>query len=250
VAAAGAIAEPDADRLARLGVPRSVVRVLGDPRFDSVAERVRATAADDSLHRLGRGGPTLIAGSTWPGDEAVLIDAFAGISSSHPEARLIIVPHEPTPSHLAALDDRAVRAGLERPARLSQATGPARLVAVDSVGVLATLYGAGTMAYVGGGFGRAGLHSVLEPAAWGLPVTFGPRWRDSRDAGLLIGARAATPVETASEMRKVWERWLGDEPGRAAEGRRARVVVDDGLGAARQSAEMLASLISSPRPRT
>ncbi len=250
VAAAGAVAEPDAERLARLGVERSVIRVLGDPRFDSVADRVRVTARDDPLLRLGRGAPTLVAGSTWPGDEAILLDAFAGLSPKFPEARLILVPHEPTSVHLAALETRAARAGLGRPVRLSQATEPARLVAVDSVGALATLYGAGSMAYVGGGFGRAGLHSVLEPAAWGLPVTFGPRWRDSRDAELLIKARAATAVGTAGELRRVWEGWLGDDAGRAEEGRRARAVVDDGLGAADRSAEMLAGLISSPRPRT
>jgi 3-deoxy-D-manno-octulosonic-acid transferase len=250
VAAAGAIAEPDAERLVRLGVSRNAIRVLGDPRFDSVTARVRATAGDDPLLRLGRGAPTLVAGSTWPADEAVLIDAFARISASYPDTRLIIVPHEPTPSHLGALETRAVRAGLGRPVRLSEAQEPSRLVAVDSVGVLATLYGAGTMAYVGGGFGRAGLHSVLEPAAWGLPVAFGPRWRDSRDAGLLIEGGAATAVGAARDMRKVWQRWLGDEPGRLEEGRRARAVVDTGLGAARRSADMLADLISSRRPRT
>lgn len=250
VVAAGAIAEPDAERLVRLGVSREAVRVLGDPRFDSVTARVRATAGDDSLLRLGRGAPTLVAGSTWPGDEAVLIEAFARISASYPDARLIVVPHEPTPSHLAALETRAARAGLGRPVRLSEAREPARLVAVDSVGMLAALYGAGTMAYVGGGFGRAGLHSVLEPAAWGLPVAFGPRWRDSRDAGLLIQGGAATAVGSARELRQVWQRWLGDEPGRSDEGRRARAVVDTGLGAARRSGEMLADLISSRRPRT
>jgi 3-deoxy-D-manno-octulosonic-acid transferase len=250
VAAAGAVADADAQRLARLGVPRTAIRVLGDTRFDSVVERVRATAPTDPLLRFGRGAPTLVAGSTWPGDETVLIDAFAAISASHPDARLIIAPHEPTRSHLDALDDRAARAGLGRPVRLSQATGPARLIAVDSVGLLATLYGSGTMAYVGGGFGRAGLHSVLEPAAWGLPVSFGPRWRNSRDAGLLLDARAATAVQTAAEMKELWKRWLDDEPGRSVGGRRARAVVDDGLGAARRSAEMLADLISSPRPRT
>jgi 3-deoxy-D-manno-octulosonic-acid transferase len=250
VAAAGAIAEPDAERLAHLGVPRDAIRVLGDPRFDSVTARVRATAGDDPLLRLGRGAPTLVAGSTWRGDDRVLLEAFARISASYPDARLIIAPHEPTHSHLAALESRAIRAGLGHPVRLSEAKEPSRLVIVDSVGVLATLYGAGTMAYVGGGFGRAGLHSVLEPAAWGLPVAFGPRWRDSRDAGLLIESGAATAVDSSRDMRQVWQRWLNDEPGRSEEGRRARAVVNGGLGAASRSAEMLADFISLPRPRT
>ncbi len=114
VAAAGAIAEADAARLVSLGVPASAIRVLGDPRFDSAAARVRSTMPDDPLLRFGRGAPTLVAGSTWPGDEAVLLDTFSAISAARPDARLIVVPHEPTPAHLAGLDARAARARLPR----------------------------------------------------------------------------------------------------------------------------------------
>ena len=250
VAAAAAVAEPDADRLVRLGVPRPGVRVLGDPRFDSVVARVGAVAADDPLLRFGQGAPTLVAGSTWPGDENALISAFAAILAERPDARLIVVPHEPTPGRLARLAALAAHAGLPRPVRLGEASGPVPLLAVDRVGVLAALYGAGSMAYVGGGFGRAGLHSVLEPAAWGLPVAFGPRWQESRDAALLREAGAAVSVDGADEMKTTWETWLRDAAGCAAMGRRAREVVESGQGAARRSAEMLDQLISSRPPRT
>jgi 3-deoxy-D-manno-octulosonic-acid transferase len=255
VTAAGAIAEADAARLARLGVAPDRIRVLGDPRFDSAAARVAAVPPDEPLLRFGRGAPTLVAGSTWPGDESVLLDAFARLRARRPEARLILAPHEPTGAHLEALDSRAARAGLPAPVRLGAAGGPAPLLVVDRVGVLATLYGAGTMAYVGGGFGRSGLHSVLEPAAWGVPVAFGPRWRESRDAALLLDGGAAHALEGGAEaagarLAKQWERWIGDETGRAAEGGRAREVVARGLGAARRSAEMLAELISSRHLQT
>jgi 3-deoxy-D-manno-octulosonic-acid transferase len=256
VSAAGAVAEPDAARLARLGVRPERIRVLGDPRFDSVAARVAAVSPEEPLLRFGRGAPTLVAGSTWPPDEAVLLDAFARVRTRHPQARLVLVPHEPTAEHLAGVDRRAARAGLPLPTRLSTATEPSPLVVVDRVGVLAVLYGAGTMAYVGGGFGRAGLHSVLEPAAWGVPVAFGPRWHDSRDAELLLRTGAAEPLEiggggdgAGATLAERWERWLADEPRRAAQGARARAMVSEGLGAARRSAEMLAELISSRPPR-
>ncbi len=250
IVAASAIADSDAARLVRLGVPHAAIRVLGDPRFDSVAARVRSTATDDGLLRLGRGAPTLVAGSTWPRDEAALIDAFAAIATRHPEARLIVVPHEPTPAHLADLDALAFRAGLPPPVRLSRATQPVPLLVVDRVGLLATVYGAGVMAYVGGGFGRAGLHSVLEPAAWGIPVAFGPNWRESRDAELLLAAGAAAAVEDAEELRQVWEEWMGDETRRAVQGLRAREAIEHGLGAAARSAAMLNELISSRHPQT
>jgi 3-deoxy-D-manno-octulosonic-acid transferase len=253
VAAAGAIAQADAERLARLGVPPDGIQVLGDPRFDSVSARVGAVRPDDPLLRHGADAPTLVAGSTWPLDEDVLLAAFAEVRRRHANARLILVPHEPTVEHLARVERTSDSLGLGRPARLSAADEPAPLLVVDRVGVLSALYGAGRMAYVGGGFGRAGLHSVLEPAAWGIPVAFGPRWRESRDAALLMTADAARPLENAAEgtagLVEIWSGWIEDEAGRAAAGRRALEVVRRGQGAARRSAEMLAALTSSPRPR-
>lgn len=256
VSAAGAISAEDGERLHRLGVPLERISVLGDPRFDSVVARVRAVEADHPLFRFGRGAPTMVAGSTWPGDEAVLLEAFARLRAGRPDARLILVPHEPTPSHMEAVDRRALRAGLPPPVRLGAAERPVPLLLVDRVGVLAAMYGGGTMAYVGGGFGRAGLHSVLEPAAWGLPVAFGPRWRQSRDAALLLEAGAAVALPEGNRdlavaaLQRTWEEWIANEPRRRDQGGRAGQVVERGRGAAQRSAEMLRGLTSSPPPRT
>jgi 3-deoxy-D-manno-octulosonic-acid transferase len=256
VAAAAAISDDDAARLARLGVSAERIRVLGDPRFDSVIERVAGVSPTDPLLRFGRGAPTMVAGSTWPLDEAVLLRAFAGVRRRNQEARMILVPHEPTEAHLNAIEGRAAAAGLPAPVRLSAAVGPTPFLLVDRVGLLAALYGAGTMAYVGGGFGRAGLHSVLEPAAWSVPVAFGPRWRRSRDAELLLragGAASLTSTVTrrsAAALEALWNDWISDEAGRRDQGRRARGVVESGVGAAEKSAEMLVELISSRPLRT
>jgi 3-deoxy-D-manno-octulosonic-acid transferase len=251
IAAAAAISPEDAARLARLGVAAERTRVLGDPRFDSVVERVNRVEPGDPLLRFGKGAPTMVAGSTWPRDEAVLLRAFAAIHRRRPDARLILVPHEPTEGHLRAIERSAAGAGLPPSVRLSAAQGPSPLLLVDRVGVLASLYGAGTMAYVGGGFGAAGLHSVVEPAAWAVPVVFGPRWQNSRDAELLLKAGGATALphpgfrRAAAALRKQWDGWILDEKRRQSQGRRAREVVDRGVGASERSAEMLVELISS-----
>jgi 3-deoxy-D-manno-octulosonic-acid transferase len=238
-----------------LGVGAARIRVLGDPRFDSVLRRISAVAPDDPLLRLGRGAPTMVAGSTWPADEAVLLEAFARLRAYRPDARLMLVPHEPSAAHLARAEETARRAGLPRPVRLSAATEPAPLLLVDRVGVLAALYGAGTMAYVGGGFGAAGLHSVLEPAAWAVPVTFGPRWDQSRDAVLLLeagGAEALAGVRAAAAeaLYRIWRSWIEDDARRADQGERGKALVESGEGASRRAAEMLADVISSRPPRT
>ena len=252
IAAAAAVAPADAARLERLGVERERIQVLGDPRFDSVVERVARVRPDDPLLRLGAGAPTLVAGSTWAADERVVLQAFAALLRSRADARLLLVPHEPGTGHLGRLEDTARGFHLPRPMRLSSMEGPGSLVVVDRLGILSTLYGTGTMAYVGGGFGRAGLHSVLEPAAWRIPVVFGPAWRNSRDAELLLQARAAVALPRsgpAEALEQQWADWLRDEDGRAAQGRRAREVVEQGLGAADRSAELLARFISARRPR-
>lgn len=247
---AAAIADEDAERLIRLGVPRDRIRVLGDPRFDSVMDRVQAVPPGDPLLRLGQGAPTMVAGSTWPGDEEVLLQAFARIRIHRGDARLVIVPHEPTASHLAAVERAAAGLGLPVPVRLSAADAPAPLLLVDRTGALATLYGAGSMAYVGGGFHRAGLHSVLEPAAWGRPVVFGPRWTESRDAALLLTAGGADALpgfggadKPPEALARLWEDWIVNEPHRSAQGRRARRVVEDGLGAAEATARFVEEMV-------
>lgn len=253
VAAAGAVSPEDADRLSALGVPRPRITVTGDPRFDSVLDKVRAVAPDDPLLRFGTGAPTLVAGSTWPGDEDVLLAAFARLHVRHPEARLILVPHEPTPEHVASIERRAAEHGTPDAVRLSAARGPVPLLLVDTVGVLAALYGAGTLAYVGGGFHAAGLHSVLEPAAWGRPVVVGPRWSESRDAGLLLASGGAVALEemgtteTVEELCGIWEKWMTDEGERLGRGGRALAVVKSGAGAADASAALVEQLVQSPR---
>ena len=246
IVSAGAIAEADAKRLGVLGVAPDRITITGDPRFDSVHHMVEAAATETPVIQRND-SPTLIAGSTWPGDEGVLLEAYAIVRRSRPEARLVLAPHEPTESHLAAVEDLSRRQGIPAPARLARATGLESCILVDRVGVLARLYGSGEVAYVGGGFGRAGLHSVLEPAAWGVPVVFGPNWRSSREAGLLIdaGAAIALPSSGAAErLAAVWLEWLTQEKSRRVAGAAALQVVRSGLGGAAANATLVETAIS------
>jgi 3-deoxy-D-manno-octulosonic-acid transferase len=237
---AGAISDDDAERLAVLGVARDRIAVTGDPRSDSVLARVAAVPADDPLLGLGSAGPTLVAGSTWPVDEDVLLEAFAAVREAHPEARLVLVPHEPDAEAVERIMRAAERLGAP-PARLP-GDHPGPLLVVNRTGVLAALYGAGKLAYVGGGFGRAGLHSVLEPAAWGVPVMFGPNWAESRDAGRLVAAGGAASAGDPGALARLWQEWLEDDGARTSMGARALAVVESERGASARSAALLDGL--------
>jgi 3-deoxy-D-manno-octulosonic-acid transferase len=236
-----AIAEPDVGRLLRLGVRPEVVAVTGDPRADAVLERLAAPPPDPALQRLAGGPPALVAGSTWPPDEDLLLDAYRTVIQACPGARLILAPHQPAPAALARLQQAAARRGLPAPVPLGAADPGTPLVVLDRVGALAWLYGAGQVAYVGGGFGTAGLHSVLEPAAWGLPVVVGPRWRENPDAHHLsaAGGLEALTSRRAGPLAAIWSRWLVNQEERRLRGGQARAVLERMRGAADRTVALL-----------
>jgi 3-deoxy-D-manno-octulosonic-acid transferase len=246
--AVGAVDDDDAGRLERLGVRHDVIEITGDTRYDQVLQRVRAVDPTSPLlsgYRDAR--PTLVAGSTWPADETPLLAAIARLRQRHPGFRLIIAPHEPTPSHLEPVIRWARRSGSSVARVDDQDAGAADVVLVDRVGVLADLYSIADAAFVGGGFHDAGLHSVVEPAAFAVPVLFGPRHLDSRDALLLLAARGARAARDSAGIEHELEGWFGDPQARHAAGARAREVVERGRGASERSARLVERLLTYER---
>ena len=242
--AVGAVDESDAARLVSLGVRRDAVEITGDTRYDQVLQRVEGVdRASTVLRRFDDGRPTLVAGSTWPADEAPLLDAYARARRRIDGLRLIIAPHEPTASHLEPIEQWALRHSCALTRLDDAGAGNSDIVLVDRMGVLADLYAVADVAFVGGGFHDAGLHSVVEPAAFGVPVLFGPRHRDSRDAALLLNARSARAAANATDLERALQDWFGDGDARAAAGARARELVEGGRGAAERSARLVERLL-------
>lgn len=244
IGAIGAIDADDAERLVALGVNQAHVRVTGDTRYDQVWARAAGVDRDSGLLApLASTRPTLVAGSTWPADETVLAEAWRGLRARVPTARLIIAPHEPTPTHVNAIQGWAARESLPAARLGAHDVGSAEVVIVDRVGVLGDLYALADVAYVGGGFHAAGLHSVIEPAAFGAPVLFGPRCVGSRDAGLLMAARGGRAVSDARALQSSLIEWFSDAAARSAAGQRARALVQGGTGAAERSYEMVVEML-------
>lgn len=240
----GAVSTEDADRLIALGVPSLLVSVTGDTRYDQVWARAqRVDRASALLAPLESNRLTVVAGSTWPADERHFLAAWSRVAARHRHARLIVAPHEPTPAHLAPIEAWARGAGL-RAARLGAAgASDADVVIVDRSGVLGDLYALAAIAFVGGGFHSAGLHSVLEPAAFGVPVLFGPLHAGSRDAKLLLDADAALSARETVALDSALERWISHPDEARAAGAAARAVVHAGLGAASRSFALVAELM-------
>jgi 3-deoxy-D-manno-octulosonic-acid transferase len=172
----------------------------------------------------------LVAGSTWPEDENVLLPAFLEIRQSVPDLLLILVPHEPTLEHIEGVErDLAGQVESIRFSALNEYNGE-RVIIVDSIGILLVLYACAHLAYVGGSF-RQGIHNVLEAAVYGIPVLFGPRHRNSHEPLMLVERGGAFVVSSAEELTRTAVNLLQDESARTTAGGRASAFVQANLGA-------------------
>ncbi|MDD3642309.1 MAG: glycosyltransferase N-terminal domain-containing protein [Candidatus Krumholzibacteria bacterium] len=246
--AIAAITGEDAARFAR-GLPDpSRVIVAGDTRFDQVCARIDAPVSKLPPAVFSGRRPLLIAGSTWPKDEAVVIPGFARLRAEEPEAGLIVAPHEPTAQRLEEIGRALERHGLPsvRLSALDGAPAGAPVIVADGVGYLAELYRAGALAYIGGSR-TTGVHNVMEPAVAGLPVLFGPKIDNSWEAGRLVGLGAGRIVRTPEEFARAAAGLLRDEAERARLGRLGSGFIRSGCGAASRCADLIERLLGIER---
>ena len=259
--AVGAVSDEEIERLELLGTRKQAIQVTGDASFERALERVDGArqASSGSSRRLPVGTPgqvRLCAGSTWPEDERVLVEAMAVLTASREtgadDLELILVPHEPDASAVKRIRDLCMgHLGVEprlwsaRAAPVGAASpgsGMPPPLIVDVVGFLAELYLECDLAWVGGGVGGEGLHSVVEPAAAGLPVLFGPvydRWeaRQMVQRGIAVEAEPDLVPSILSGL-------AGDPSRRAEMGGEARRYVESGRGATEASARLVMALLS------
>lgn len=223
--------------LRSIGVERATVS--GDTRFDRVAEIVRNSDVLPIAQGFRGSNTTLICGSTWPADEDLLNEAFRLLGKA---PKCIVAPHELSEQHLTA----SAQTFPKPLARWSELEGTTEsnianvigteaqgTLLVDRMGLLARLYRYGDVAYVGGGFGE-GIHSLLEPAAWGLPVIFGPRHQKFNEAKGLIASGGGFAVNDAQQLRDVLEALLNDPHHRQRAAEQAKRYVTEHCGATKR----------------
>ncbi|MCH8882147.1 MAG: hypothetical protein IIA41_01460 [SAR324 cluster bacterium] len=233
-----ALSEEDRERISRLVPEHPALETGGDPGIETALTRVReAVPAELPPDFTARAGTILVVGSSWSADEAHLLPVLREALNRIGALRCIVAPHEPTEAHLTALETALGPWGTVRLSAGAQTGGepragaPPRVVLVDSVGRLASLYSAGHLAYVGGGF-STGVHNVAEPAAAGLPVLFGPRNGNSAVAQELLAEGAAFAVEDAGSLGLTLLPLLADAARTAELGARAQALVTEMGGAA------------------
>ncbi len=180
------VSESDKKAFEKFEVKQPVLEIVGDTRYDQVWQR---SAESKNRHLLSdkvlSGKKVIVVGSSWEEDENHLLPAFYSLAKQDEQLLMILVPHEPTVENLERIESEMN--GYASSIRFSnlQDYGNQKVIIIDSVGILMPLYQYAHVAYVGGSF-RQGIHNVLEPAAYGLPVIMGPKYDNSHEAKRMV----------------------------------------------------------------
>lgn len=205
--------------------------VVGDTRFDRVFSRSLSNNMPQKLpFSLDKSRKTvLILGSVWRQDIDVVAGGINRMLKNFPQLIVLIVPHEPTGEEVDRLRNDFPEAAVLSELKENGHSGFSALI-VDRIGILTQLYVLADVAYVGGGFG-AGVHSVLEPAVYGLPVVTGPRIERSDEAVQLLQSGALFFVNNQAGAYRVLRRMVENQAARKNAGLVAKDFVDSHLGA-------------------
>jgi 3-deoxy-D-manno-octulosonic-acid transferase len=251
LAAAGTQTQEDADRLVALGMEPARIRVTGNTKFDRDTANLEPGERRRWRRLFGFGDdPVLVAGSTFPGEESILIEALQIVRGRVPTARLVLAPRQTDRAESVAqlvrenglVVERRTRMGTppESGDRAGETDGGPDVVVLDTVGELARLYAVGELAFVGRSLSAGGGQNPLEPLAAGIPVLHGPRMENFRHmVAVAHSVGAGRTVRTATELGEAWLELLLHPGLRRELGDKGRQLVHRNRGASTRSAELI-----------
>ncbi len=238
----------DGRRLIALGADPARVKITGSAKYDIAGSSLGSAEKDENfimrLHALGFGSPNLIlvGGSTWPGEEAALLEAFVELRRQYPDLRLALVPRhaERRKQVMAEISKSGLDCRLWTECRQPGAAGnQPPVLLVDTTGELKAFYALADVVFIGKSLAAKGGQNPIEAAVFSKPIIFGPHMENfTAVVGDFLEAGAAVQVADKSAMGKAIAGLLADRTGREAMGGKARRVVLEKSGAIGQSADL------------
>lgn len=221
------------ERLESYGIENVIT--AGDTRFDRVADVLKQKKSIPIVETFKGNTKIIIAGSSWPADEDLLC---AFINKSSNDGKFIIAPHEVHESHIQDIQSKLNVPYLTYSKIQEGSSGveESKVLIIDTIGILSSLYQYGDIAYIGGGFG-VGIHNTLEAATYGLPVIFGPNYRKFREAVQLIDCGGAFSIADGDELNLILTELLTEQKKCLKSGDESRNYVIANTGASKQILE-------------
>ena len=221
------------------GIGITNVSIGGDTRFDRVSEILERDNHLPFMDEFVNGSPILVAGSTWPEDEEILVSQ---INDSPPTLKYVLAPHNIKLAHIEKLRKSIQKRTILYSESGHRNLGDYQILIIDTIGLLTKIYSYANIAYVGGGF-ATGLHNTLEPAVFGVPVIIGPDYKGFKEAEDLVGLGGALVVRSKSEYSDLIKKLLGEKTLMTRIGDLNRTYVSDNKGASTQVMEYIRGLL-------
>lgn len=204
------------------------ITVSGDTRFDRVSNQLLQDNNLAFISEFKQNNLCIVCGSTWPEDEAILIDY---INKAPDSVKFIIAPHKINASKIESFRKNIQKKSTLFSTKKDPNITDSKVFILDTVGLLTKIYSHADIAYVGGGMSLGGLHNILEPAIFGIPIVTGNRFEKFPEAKELRELKGLFSISNASECSKILEKFVTDKTARIESGKIAKAFIENNKGA-------------------
>jgi len=204
------------------------VKISGDTRFDRVVSILERDNSLDFIEQFKNNQTTIVIGSSWPKDENLLVNF---INNSSDAVKFIIAPHNIKAEQISNLKSQISKSTILFSEKSNIDLSNFNVFIIDSIGILTKIYSYADIAYVGGGFGNPGVHNILEPATFGVPIVIGPNYSHFAEATALVHQEGCISISNQNELNNAFQLLLNNEDERHEKGHICATFVQMNKGA-------------------
>ena len=211
-----------------LELGKTNVAVSGDTRFDRVASILEKDNSLDFIETFKNDTLTIVAGSSWPKDENLLVDY---INQTSEKIKFIIAPHNIKEEQIQELKNSISKKVVLFSEKSTKNLADFDVFIIDTIGILTKIYSYADIAYVGGGFGNPGVHNILEPATFGVPIVIGPNFSHFAEATALVNREGCISISNKKELMDAFSNLIANDNIRHEKGHICNTFVQMNKGA-------------------
>jgi 3-deoxy-D-manno-octulosonic-acid transferase len=204
------------------------VKISGDTRFDRVVSILERDNSLDFIAQFKNNTTTIVIGSSWPKDENLLINY---INQSSNEVKFIIAPHNIKPEQIQELKKSISKKTVLFSEKSDKNLSEYNVFIIDTIGILTKIYSYADIAYVGGGFGNPGVHNILEPATFGVPIVIGSNYSHFAEATALVNMTGCVSISNQKELNEIFDNLIQNPDERFEKGHISSTFVNMNKGA-------------------
>ncbi|MEO8515995.1 MAG: glycosyltransferase N-terminal domain-containing protein [Flavobacterium sp.] len=204
------------------------VKISGDTRFDRVVSILERDNTLGFIENFKNDSTTIVIGSSWPKDESLLINY---INQSAENVKFIIAPHNIKSEQIQQLKNAIAKKTVLFSEQENKTLAEYSVFIIDTIGILTKIYSYADIAYVGGGFGNPGVHNLLEPATFGLPIVIGPNYSHFAEATALVNLEGCVSITSQNELNEAFDNLISNEDIRYEKGHICSTFVQMNKGA-------------------